>query len=293
MTALGDHAEHLNLVRFRNDGDDFHVLWTARRAVRMIAPKSRLRAVAVEGISVNDRLKGKRIGAGLLVADTVEYYGSENFGTAERVVVNQLKYSTQNVDTPWPWSGLSDTIIGFAARFAASAKEYGIRHTIAAGRYRFVTNRPISANVLEAIDAVIRGGTDSLKGSAKRVCQELQTKLGLKDLRLRQFLGTLELRGNQVSRHDQQTSLAAEVGRIQPGAPDSSVARLKELIRTLGTSSATDDPVLRIETVLRTFDVEDPAHLLPAPAHFETVGQAVERDQDAALLDAKIGRAHV
>lgn len=286
MTALGDHAEHLDLVRFRNDGDDFHVLWTARRAVRMIAPTSRLRAVAVEGISVNDRLKGKRIGAGLLVADTVEYYGSEAFGTAERVVVNQLKYSTQNVDTPWPWSGLSDTIIGFAARFAANAKEYGIRHAIAAGRYRFVTNRPISPNVLEAIDAVIRGGTDSLKGSAKSVYQEFQTKLGLKDLRLRQFLSTLELRGNQVPRHDQQTSLAAEVARIQPGAPDSSVARLKELIRTLGTSSATDDPVLRIETVLRTFDVEDPAHLLPAPAHFETVGQAVERDQDAALLDA-------
>lgn len=286
MTALEKHTEHLDLVRFRNDGDDFHVLWTARRAVRMIAPTSRLRAVAVEGISVKDRLKGKRIGAGLLVADTVEYYGSETFGTAERVVINQLKYSTQNVNTPWPWSGLSETIIGFAARFAANAKEYGIRHAIAVGRYRFVTNRPISANVLEAIDAVIHGSTDSLKGSAKSVSWELQTKLGLKDLRLRQFLGTLELRGNQASRHDQKTSLAAEVARIQPGASDLSIARLKELIRTLGTSSATDDPVLRIETVLRTFDVEDPAYLLPAPAHFETIGHAVEREQDAALLDA-------
>jgi hypothetical protein len=286
MTTLGDHTEHLDLVRFRNDGDDFHVLWTARRAVRMIAPTSRLRAVAVEGISVNDRLKGKRIGAGLLVADTVEYYGSESFGTAERVVVNQLKYSTQNVDTPWPWSGLSDTIIGFAARFAANAKEYGIRHAIAVGRYRFVTNRPISPNVLDAIDAVIRGGSDSLKGTAKNVSRDLQSKLGLKDFRLRQFLGTLELRGNQASRHDQQASLAAEMARIQPGTTDSSIARLKELIRTLGTSSATADPVLRIETVLRTFDVEDPAHLLPAPTHFETIGQAVARDQDAALLDA-------
>lgn len=286
MTASGDHTEHLDLVRFRNDGDDFHVLWTARRAVRMIAPTSRLRAVAVEGISVNDRLKGRRIGAGLLVADTVEYYGSETFGTAERVVVNQLKYSTQNIDTPWPWSGLSDTIIGFAARFNANAKEYGIRHAIAVGRHRFVTNRPISPNVLKAIDAVIRSSTDKLKGAAKSVSQELQTKLGLKGLRLRQFLSTLELRGNQASRHEQHSSLAAEVERIQPIAPDSSVSRLKELIRTLGTSSATDDPVLRIETVLRTFDVEDPAHLLPAPAHFETVAEAVKRDQDEALLDA-------
>ncbi len=70
----------------------------------------------------------------------------------QRVVVNQLKYSTQNIDTPWPWSGLSDTIIGFAARFAANVKEYGIRHATAVGRHRFVTNRPISPNVLEAID---------------------------------------------------------------------------------------------------------------------------------------------
>lgn len=286
MAGSGNLTEHLDLVRFRNDGDDFHVLWTARRAVRMIAPTSRLRAVAVEGISVNDRLKGKRISAGLLVADTVEYYGSEAFGTAERVVVNQLKYSTQNADAPWPWSGISDTIIGFATRFVANANAYGISHAVAVGRYRFVTNRPISPNVLDAIDAVIHGGTDGLTGNAKKVSRELQTKLGLDDLQLRQFLGILELRGNQASRQDQQTSLAAEMARIQPGSPDSSFARLKELIRTLGTSSATDDPVLRIETVLRTFDVEDPAHLLPAPAQFEVIGQPVEREQDSALRDA-------
>lgn len=60
-------TKYLDLVRYRNDGDEFHVLWTARRALRMLAPRSGLVAVTVEGVSERETTHGDQIEAGLLV----------------------------------------------------------------------------------------------------------------------------------------------------------------------------------------------------------------------------------
>ena len=66
-------ANYLDLVRYRNDGDEFHVLWTARRALRILDPRSGLVAVTVEGVSDGETAQGNQIKAGLLVIDTAEY----------------------------------------------------------------------------------------------------------------------------------------------------------------------------------------------------------------------------
>jgi hypothetical protein len=112
-------GSHVDLVRFRNDGDEFHVLWTARRALRILWSGSGLVAVAVEGISDKDRYKGQKITAGLLVADTTEYFGAETFDDATAIVMNQLKYSTTSASSGWPASGIEDTLAGFAERYKA------------------------------------------------------------------------------------------------------------------------------------------------------------------------------
>src|SRR3546814_15502799 len=83
------NGEYLDLVRFRNDGDDFHILWTARRALRLLSPTSGLVAVAVEGLSPRDHHKGRRLEDGLLVADAVDYYGSEEFASADRIIIDR------------------------------------------------------------------------------------------------------------------------------------------------------------------------------------------------------------
>jgi hypothetical protein len=108
-------ANEENFVRYRNDGDDFHVLWTARRALRLLDPTSDLVGVSVEGVHGRE-LDGSELTAGLLVVDTAEYYGSLDLRQARQVVFYQLKYSTQEPDKPWPVSGLADTLRGFADR---------------------------------------------------------------------------------------------------------------------------------------------------------------------------------
>jgi hypothetical protein len=75
--------DHLNLVRFRNDGDEFHVLWTARHTLKMLDPGSRLVAVAIEGMSGNELADRTRLEAGLLVMPPV--YVQRPFN--ERIIV--------------------------------------------------------------------------------------------------------------------------------------------------------------------------------------------------------------
>lgn len=47
-------GKEVDLARYRNDGDDFHVLWPARQAMRLLDPASDLVAIAVEGVSENE-----------------------------------------------------------------------------------------------------------------------------------------------------------------------------------------------------------------------------------------------
>lgn len=61
-------------VRARNDGEDFHLLWTARRAPRLLVKRTGLAAIQIEGCSPAE-----------LVIDTAEYYGDRDFSRATRI----------------------------------------------------------------------------------------------------------------------------------------------------------------------------------------------------------------
>jgi len=60
-------------VRYSHAGHNFHFLWTARRLLGLLNPKSNLSAVSIEGISSEDKGSSEK---GLLFIDTPEYYGS-------------------------------------------------------------------------------------------------------------------------------------------------------------------------------------------------------------------------
>jgi len=143
-------TEYADLVRFRNDGDEFHVLWTARRALRILDASSGLVAVTVEGVSEKEGPAGKGVTTSVLVVDTTEYFGSENIRKADRVIYNQLKYSPTAPAKPWTVSGLKDTLGGFGDRYSALCEKYGQAVVARKIRFRFLTNRPISSAILQA-----------------------------------------------------------------------------------------------------------------------------------------------
>jgi hypothetical protein len=76
-------------ARASNAGDDFHVLWAARRALRLLDRGSGLSLLRVEGMSPLDTAATSS--EPLLGVDVAEYFGGATFLCAERVVLYQLK----------------------------------------------------------------------------------------------------------------------------------------------------------------------------------------------------------
>jgi hypothetical protein len=277
--ALGE-APHVDLVRFRNDGDEFHILWTARRAMRILWPQSGLVAVAVEGISERDRHRGRKIAAGLLVADTVEYYGAEDFEAASQIIVNQLKYSTTASSAGWPASDVQEVLAGFAERYIALAAQHGEQQVAAKYRFRFVSNRPLSAELAAILDAASRNNSQGLNKRAKKALASIRSACAMNGSELKRFLKTVEWSVGHAPRGETADALGQDARRVQPGLYAHATAALKEMVRGKALSDAAADPTIRRETVLRAFNLEDERDLYPAPSLFDEVPKRVRHRQE-------------
>lgn len=274
----------VDFVRFRNDGDDFHVLWTARRSLRILDPSSGLVAVAVEGISDQEDQPAGPVLAGLLVIDTTEYFGSEEIASADKIVYNQLKYSTTSSSDDWTISGLASTLAGFSSRFKALNERHGPTEVSTKIRFRFLSNRPISSAVQEAVRvARLPRAPSNLAAPARTALAALKKAVALKGPKLQAFASMLELQGTEPHRFEQNTTLVAEASSyLSHNDPSSSLA-LKELVRSKGRSESKKNPVIRREDILTAFRVIE-EELLPAPATFEELPSLVSRSQDSHIL---------
>jgi hypothetical protein len=81
-------------ARESNAGDDFQVLWAARRALRLLDPRLGLQRIVMEGVTPLERVDSEA--DGFLGVDLTEYFGGNNLAEADRVVTTQLKYSTRH-----------------------------------------------------------------------------------------------------------------------------------------------------------------------------------------------------
>lgn len=154
-------------ARQSNAGDDFLTLWAARRAVRMLNPASDLQCVRVEGLSPVDVATLDPTKSCFLAVDLAEYFGGTTFGTAHRVVISQLKYSTRNPNKAWTWGELAkkkDKGESVIRRLAQSYEDFFERGA-ASGRtrqqlraevlakvtIRLVSNQPADSKILDAL----------------------------------------------------------------------------------------------------------------------------------------------
>lgn len=273
-------ADQSNLVRYRNDGDDFHILWTARRALRLLDPTTDLVGVSVEGVS-GCELEGKELAAGLLVVDTAEYYGSQDLRQARQVNYCQLKHSTQDPDTPWPVSGLADTLKGFAASFREKISELGMPEVLEKVRFQFVTNRPISPNVLAAVEALRIGTSPRALGKAVRDARKaLLAKTGLTVSEFQKFAGLVQFLADQPDRRSLTNLLASDARQVS--LDSDATMRMKSLVQTHTTSDKTHDKVIDREKVLLAFGATSD-DLFPAPAKLESADSAFLRTQETDI----------
>lgn len=117
-------------VRASRDGHQFHEAWVARCALGLLLSRSKLHAIAVEGLSEEDEQGASD--TAVEIADATFYYGNgTSFDTCERIEVAQFKHSISNADTPLRLADLRKTLTKFAATEKGFLAKYGAERVTA------------------------------------------------------------------------------------------------------------------------------------------------------------------
>ena len=253
-------------VRSRNDGEDFHLLWTARRALRMLDKRSGLVAVSIEGASGFDDAIADHPAE--LIVDTAEYYGSEDFALADRVEYVQLKHSTVRTEEFWTAATLASTVAKFAALFLQHCETHGQDIVVDRLHCVFVSNRPIDSRLLDALDRRLRGED----GDEDSPLFSWEAKSGLDAFQFLSFLRVLQLKGGEPNHVAQDNDLRGDLARISLNPLDENFRdSLVEFVRARTLTKWAHDPVIRQAALLNCLGVPSPEHMFPAPSTFVDV----------------------
>ncbi|WP_181785492.1 hypothetical protein [Streptomyces phytophilus] len=265
-----------DLLRPSRDGDQFHYHWAARQALKLLLPGTKLRAIAVEGVSPEDT-QGDH---GEDVIDLAEYYGANGLQEATRVVYRQLKHSTMHAAEEWTVSGLAKTVTGFANKFRQIRKESpGLEQKVS---FEFLSNRPVRDSVLQAIGILGTGG--ELNAYAHDV-RYLKQYAGFSDDTASEaiFFSRLGVDPTAPGLLALEYLFRTDLAGLLPGAPDVEHVLLKEMIARRATSLEADHVVDR-STVLAALRVP-PDRLLPAPNLIRRPDRVIVTPQTHAIAD--------
>ncbi len=257
-----------DLVRYSRAGDVFHYRWAARRCLRMINPKSKIKYLTIEGSTESDR-------AGEYVIDVAEYAESVD-GNQEDVAYFQLKHSTKRTHECFHLSDLKDTVVGFGKRFIDH--EANKSAEVGSVTFTIITNRPINSIFKEGIQAIAKG-----EEADKRFQKTLENYTHLKDQKLKEFCGAFYLIDSEGDYVDQHYELKFEISQMSAGTIENAVI---DSLVALAQNEALPNAKRKIvpEDILKRFGVSSKRDLFPAPAEFETLNISIQREQHAELL---------
>lgn len=269
------------LVRASRDGDQFHYLWAARRALRLLKPQSGLVAVTIEGASTTELKAAGTVEAGEELIDIGEYYGSTAIEQATLVRYMQLKHSTLRVNDVWQPSGLEKTVRGFAERYTALRKKLPAVPLHEKLELWFVTNRPISVDFIEAVEDAAAQRAPRHSADLKK----LKKFTSFDGAELTLFCGMLRFEGRQDDYWTQRNILSQDISGYLPALDVDAPTRLKELVTRKALSESVTNPAITKMDVLRALQTDE-IELFPSPCLIEPIDDAVPRKQEAALVEA-------
>ena len=141
-------------ARGSNTGDDFHELWAARQAIRLLLNDDGLEAIAVEGVSARDEHGSPQdTWDGV---DCTQYFGGRSATDATKVRIEQLKYSAANPAKPWTIARLvsgktrARSVIGRLAKAWKGLATLG--STGSSVHAVLISNQPVAQEVLSAVE---------------------------------------------------------------------------------------------------------------------------------------------
>lgn len=293
----------MDVVRESRAGDDFHLLWAARRALALMDPRSGLSLIRLEGLTPADAQEGDDRFLGV---DLSEYYGGETVRDATRILVTQLKYSVRHPTRRWTAarlaaprrSGGASVIRRLADVFGALVAEAdGDSEAVARKlQIRLVSNQPAAGDLVAAIERVqvilaelpigtqMARATRELSSKSRAVIVRLQGRSGLSSSLFADFLRVLDLRDcGAEARALQRLRLSEHVGQIVVGPHTHGLPALLELVRHQVLPEAAASPGLRRAEILAALGAPNQDDLFPAPPRFEALADPIQTPEPSRL----------
>ncbi|WP_372426173.1 hypothetical protein [Salinarimonas chemoclinalis] len=275
--------DRVDKVRASRDGHQFHEAWVARHALGLLLARGRaedLCGIAVEGLSPEDGEAAAD--EAVEIADVTLYFGDGvSFDACAGLEVAQLKYSISKADTPFRMADAKKTLGKFVAADADFTIKHGRDAVLEKVRYALVTNRPIDAAALDAVEAAA-AGIEPAGQEAKDQHAALKTATGLEGEALAAFARRLSFSGR-----------VPELRRLEHGngrtlvdwsaSDDLSAGKrlgdLRALVRDKAGFAGQKDNLITVVEVLHALGVDEEQDLLPTPAAFVDIGPVIERPQ--------------
>jgi len=271
-------------ARASNTGDDFHEWWALRLALQLLEPGTFLVAVTVEGINLDDE-NAKELTEWNSV-DCGLYFGGHTVEQAEKVVIEQLKYSSSMPGKNWTVSELTSSkskslnnsiIKGLADSFSAILKKRPDLIAASALTIKLVSNRPIGRDLQK-----------SLSDDSNDKHETLRVASGLNKRNFKKFIQLFDFSDcGAGSRFEQEENAINEILALTHSADRGFVLDLKDRVHKLMLPEATGSYITR-DTVLTWMNVSDPLALFPCPSRLKAVEHPVNRNAAIAIQAAMV-----
>lgn len=277
-------------VRESNAGDDFHILWAARRALDLLKPHSGLAKIVMEGVDPLDHGDGDEEDL-LLGVDLSEYFGGGSLETSTALVISQLKYSTRHPTTAWTASRLAaggrrSVIKRLVQAYQHFSEIYTRSVVLQKLRLKLVSNQPASATLraalLEGQEALSRypdpmeAATllEALGEGARRELEALRSSAGVSSTEFTDFLRIFDVdESGTEARGFQRIRLIQELSLSVADTPTNALRGLYDLVRSEAQPERANSTGLEKAAILAALGVTDEDFLFPSPARFSPVSR--------------------
>ena len=276
----------MDKARASKGGNEYHEIWAARTSLGLIFNDSGFEALAIEGLSSEESTDVDT--AATEIADVALYYDGTTFEHASREEVLQLKHSSSDSGTPITASFLSKTIRKFATHNASRKKHFGAEAVSNRLLFGFVTNRPASASLLEALE-LLRSGDASEDHDVEVQRIGLEAAASHSGSTTQEFFSRLQLHLGTKGLLEQKFALRRQIAALSPFNDIYGRVRLgdvKQLVRDKAGPEGEKNNLIRRTDVLDALGVDDD-DLLPAPSMFEKLDHRLERPE-AKLVEAAV-----
>lgn len=282
-------------ARGSNTGDVYHELWAVRNALRLLDSANDLKAVTVEGVPSADG-RGRQWDG----VDCTLLFGGESIQTADRLVIQQLKYSASVPTKSW---SVPRVCYGPSAEDPSSSVMRGLGKAfrgvvgLRLGKQlsditmELVTNQPVSNQLLSAIEeAKDKGVPQSFKRKWRKGDNSLHRLVyasGLKPEEFQNFSKCLKFVGPTSSRFFLEERMLLAISKWTISEFVEVANRLRKFVRNKMLPEAAGE-IINKESVLLQFEVSDQRALFPCPSKLEPIQNLVSRSVSKELCQSVV-----